>query len=243
MMIMPLTMKTLWTIAWREFKAYFISPIAYVYLTVFLVTVNWIFFRTFFLINQADMRLFFDIMPWVFLFFVPAVSMGKWSEERKLGTLEIMFTLPVRNFSIIAGKFTAGLMLIVSALVLTIFIPFTVFLLGPIDIGPIIGGYLGLVFLGGAYLAVGLFISALTENQIIAFIGGVAISFLLLIIGTPLVVGGATGQISQIIQYLGLGTHFMSIARGVIDSRDVFYYLSVIGFFLYLNFIVLRARR
>ncbi|MFA4874241.1 MAG: ABC transporter permease [bacterium] len=235
-------MNAIKTIAWREFRAYFTSPIAYVYLITFLVAVNWIFFRTFFLIGQADMRTFFEMMPWVFLFFVPAVAMGKWAEERKLGTLEILFTLPLRDSQIVAGKFAAGLMLIAAALLLTLPAAFTVSLMGNMDWGPVIGGYLGLLFLGGAYLAVGLFVSAFTDNQIIAFIGGVALSFFLLIIGTPLVVGGATGLFSQAMQYAGLGTHFLSIARGVIDSRDIVYYLSVIWFFIYLNLEILRAR-
>ncbi len=235
-------MNTLWTIAWREFRAYFTSPIAYVYLVTFLVAVNWIFFRTFFLVGQADMRIFFDMMPWIFLFFVPAVSMGKWAEERKLGTLEILFTLPLRDIQIVAGKFSAALMLIAAALILTLPAAFTVGLVGYMDWGPVIGGYLGLIFLGGAYLAVGLFVSALTDNQIIAFIGGVALCFLLLIIGTPLIVGGAVGLASQAAQYLGLGTHFMSISRGVIDSRDIVYYVSIIGFFMYLNLQVLKTK-
>lgn len=235
-------MKTMIAIAWREFRAYFMSPIAYVYLLTFLVAVNWIFFRTFFLIGQTDMRTFFDMMPWVFLFFVPAVAMGKWAEERKQGTLEILYTLPVRDMNIVMAKFFAGLMLIATAILLTLPIAFTVAIMGDLDWGPVVGGYVGLLFLGGAYLAIGLFISALTENQIIAFIGGVTISFVLLMIGTPLVVGGSSGLAAEAAQYSGLGTHFMSIARGVIDSRDIIYYLSVIGLFAYLNLEVLKLK-
>lgn len=235
-------MNAIYTIARREFMAYFISPIAYVYLITFLVVVNWIFFRGFFLVSQADMRAFFGMMPWVFLFFVPAVAMGKWAEERRQGTLEILFTLPIKDIDIVIAKFLAGLMLIVSALVLTIPIPATIAAIGNLDFGPVIGGYLGLVFLGGAYLAIGLVISALTGNQIIAFILGVVVSFILLIIGTPMVAGSASNIFTQGLEYLGLATHFGSIARGVIDSRDIFYYLSVIGFFLFLNLKILETR-
>lgn len=238
-------MKPLWIIARREFSAYFTSPIAYVYLITFLVVTTWIFFRTFFLFGQADMRPFFGLMPWVFLFFVPAVAMGKWAEERRQGTLEILFTLPIRDRDIVLAKFSAGLSLITTALLLTLPIALTVAAVGDLDWGPVIGGYLGLLFLGGAYLSIGLVLSACTENQIVAFILGVVTGFGLLMVGTPLIVGGASGLFTQALQYLGLGSHFESIARGVIDSRDVIYYLSTIGFFLFLNLKVLetKARR
>jgi ABC-2 type transport system permease protein len=238
-------MRNVITIAWREFKAYFLSPIAYVYLVVFLVAVNWFFFRVFFVIGQADLRPLFDMMPWIFLFFVPAVTMGKWAEEKKLGTLETLFTLPVRDIEIAVAKFLAALMLVALSLVLTMPIALTVALLGNMDWGPAIGGYLGCLLLGGAYIAIGLVVSALTESQIIAFVGGVAACFAMLVVGTPFITGGATSGFTQFLQYLGLGTHFASLSRGVIDSRDVIYYFSVIGFFMYLNLQILkfRARR
>ncbi len=235
-------MTSIFTIARREFKAYFLSPIAYVYLVAFLVAVSWFFFRAFFIIGQADMRAFFDMIPWMFLFFGPAVTMGKWAEERKLGTLETLFTLPVRDADIVLGKFFAGLSLMATALALTLPIAVTVAILGDMDTGPVIGGYIGSLLLGGAYLSIGLVISALTESQIIAFIGGVAGCFLMLIIGTPIVVTGISGALAQFLQQLGLGTHFASISRGVIDSRDILYYLSIIGFFLYLNVKVLKVK-
>lgn len=235
-------MKNILTISKREFVAYFKSPIAYVYLTTFLVVTNWLFFRGFFVMGQADMRMFFSLMPWIFLFFVPAVSMGKWSEEKKQGTLEILFTLPIREIDIVIAKFIAGLGLIISSLLLTSPIAVTVALVGDADLGPIVGGYLGLIFLGGAYLAIGLVISALTENQIIAFILGVTVSFLFLIVGTPLVTGNNPGMFTQMLGYLGLGMHFDSITRGVIDLRDILYYLSIIGFFLFLNLKALGGR-
>ncbi len=235
-------MKNVWTIALREFKAYFLTPIAYVYLVVFLVAVNFFFFRAFFIIGQADLRPLFDMIPWIFLFFVPAITMGKWAEERKLGTLETLFTLPVRDVEIAAAKFAAALMLIALSLALTLPAALTVALLGDMDWGPALGGYLGCLLLGGAYISIGLVVSALTDSQIIAFVGAVAASFVMLAVGTPFMTGGASGAITQFLQYLGLATHFASISRGVIDTRDVIYYLSVTGFFTYLNLVVLKAR-
>ena len=235
----------IFTIARREFTAYFTSPIAYVYLITFLVVVNWLFFRGFFLIGQADMRSFFSMMPWIFLFFIPAVSMGKWAEERRQGTLELLFTLPIRDIDIVIAKFFAALALIITALFLTAPLFLTVLFLGNADLGQMLCGYTGLILLGSAYLTVGLFISSLTESQIIAFIAGVALSFLLLILGTPMLTGGASNILSQAMQYMGLAFHFESIGRGVLDSRDLFYYFSVTGLFLFLNLKVLerRARR
>ena len=241
--IFQTVMSTLWTIAKREFKAYFISPIAYVYLVTFLVLVHWLFLRSFFLIGQANLRGFFDLMPWVYLIFVPAVAMGKWAEEKKMGTIELLFTMPIAQRDIVVGKFLAGLSLLATALLLTFPLPITVLLLGHTDLGPLLGGYLGLLFLGGAYLAAGLWVSALTENQIIAFILGVVVCFILFIIGEPIVTTGLSPLLISFLQYLGLGSHFESIGRGVIDSRDLIYYLSVIFFFLFLNLKSLEARR
>ncbi len=229
-------------IAWREYRAYFTSPIAYVSLATFLVAVAWLFFRAFFLIGQADLRDLFRLMPWIFLFFLPAIAMGKWADERKLGTLELLCTLPVRDVEIVMAKFLAGLALIATALALTLTIPLSVTLVGDLDWGPVVGGYVGLLFLGGAYLSVGLVVSSLTENQIIAFVVGVAVNFLLLVAGTPLVLGGEGGLLAQAIHYAALGTHFASIARGVIDSRDILYYCSAIGFFLWINVRIVGRR-
>ncbi|MDO8526977.1 MAG: ABC transporter permease [Deltaproteobacteria bacterium] len=235
-------MKTILTIAKREFKAYFQSPIAYIYLVTFLVLVHWIFLRGFFVIGQGNLRSFFTLLPWVYLFFVPAVAMGKWSEERKQGTIELLFTMPISETQILLGKFLAGLGLLSVALFLTFPLPVTIALIGKIDLGPMIGGYLGLLFLGGAYLAIGLWVSALTDNQIIAFILGVLVCFALFIIGEPLVTSGLPPMLVSLLQYAGLGSHFESIGRGVIDSRDCIYYISVISLFLFFNLKALEAR-
>ncbi|MBI4125504.1 MAG: Gldg family protein, partial [Deltaproteobacteria bacterium] len=233
----------IWTIAKREFKAYFVSPMAYVYLTAFLVLVHWLFLRSFFLMGEASLRPFFGLMPWVYLFVVPAVAMGKWAEEKKTGTIELLFTYPIAEPEVVAGKFLAGLGLILTALLLTFPLPVTATLVGDVDWGPVIGGYLGLIFLGGAYLAIGLWISSLTENQIIAFIVGVVVCFCLFIVGEPIVTAGLPHTVVTLLQYLGLGSHFESVGRGVLDTRDLIYYCSVIGFFLFLNLKSTAGRR
>ena len=234
--------KTIYIIARKELRAYFFSPIAYVYLITFLVLTGFLFFRGFFLIGQSDMRPFFVLMPWVFLFFIPAVSMGKWSEEKKQGTMELLLTLPVRDVDVVLGKFVAAMALFGISLFLTLPIPVTVSMMGEMDVGPVIGGYVGLVLMGAAYLSIGLFISSLTENQIIAFILAVIVSFIFLVVGEPLITTTIPDFLVGTFQYLGLATHFSSIARGVIDSRDVVYYLTMIGFFLWLNLKAIEAR-
>jgi len=227
----------------KELKGYFNSPIAYIFIIVFLTLSSWLFFRGFFLIGQADMRPFFSLMPWIFLFFVPAVSMRLWAEERKLGTVEILMTLPLKDWEAVLGKFLAGLTLIGIALLLSISIPITVAYLGNPDPGPIVGGYVGTLLLGAAYLAIGLFASTLTENQIIAFIIGVVFCFIMLIVGEEIVLFSVPSFLAPIFRYIGLAAHFSSIGRGVIDSRDIIYYLSVISFFLYLSVHVVQSRR
>jgi ABC-2 type transport system permease protein len=227
----------------RELSSYFNSPIAYIFIVVFLLLASWLFFRGYFLYAQADLRPFFSLLPWMFLFFVPAVAMRLWAEERKLGTAELLLTLPVRDEEIILGKFLAGLTLVALTVVLEFPLLLLTAYLGDLDPGPVVGGALGSVFLGGAYLAIGLFLSALTDNQIVAFILGVVVCFALFIVGENLVLVTAPSSLAPLLRSLGLGAHFESLGRGVIDSRDVIYYLSVIAFFLYLNRLAVRERR
>lgn len=188
------------------------------------------------------MRAFFQLMPWIYLFFIPAVSMSKWSEEKKLGTMELLLTLPVKDSQVVLGKFIAALDLIIVALIFTFPIPLTMIFLGDVDPGPMIGGYIGLVFMGAAYLAIGLFVSSLTENQIIAFILGVVGCFIFLVFGEPIFTASIPDSLVGVFQYMGLGTHFWSIGRGILDSRDIIYYFSMIGFFLWLNLKAIEAR-
>jgi ABC-2 type transport system permease protein len=227
----------------KEFKSFFISPIAYVFITVYLVVTNFLFFQGFFIINQADMRGYFSLLPWVFLFFVPAITMRSWAEERKVKTLELLLTWPVSDIEVVLGKFLASFLFLTTAILLSLTIPVTILLLGKPDMGPIIGGYLGAILMGGAYLAIGLWVSSHTENQIIAFILGVVATFILFMVGNPFVTMVAPSWMVPVLDYIGLGNHFESVQRGVVDSRDVIYYLSVIGFFLFLNVQSLGSRK
>jgi len=240
-------MQTILTIFKKEFKNYFFSPIAYVFITVYLVVTNFLFFQGFFLINQADMRGYFSLLPWVFLIFVPAITMRSWAEEKKVKTLELLLTWPINDIEVVIGKFLASFCFLAISLLLSITVPITIAILGDPDGGVIIGGYIGALFLGAAYLSIGLWVSSLTENQILAFIGGVVITFILFMIGNPFVTMLAPKifgiNLVPLLTYLGIGNHFDSVGRGVLDSRDILYYLSVIGFFLFLNVRSLESRR
>jgi gliding motility-associated transport system permease protein len=230
-------------IARREFRGYFDSPIAYVFMTVFLVLSGWLFYKGFFISNHASIRMFFSILPWMFLFFVPAVTMRLWSEEKKLGTMELLMTLPLRDIDVVIGKFVAAFLFLTSTVVLSFPLVISISKLGNPDPGPIIGGYLGTILMGGAYLSIGMFASSLTENQITSFILGVVLCFALFIIGENFVLMAVPYNLIPILKFLGLGSHFESIGRGVIDSRDILYYASMMIFFLFLNIRSLESRK
>lgn len=236
-------MKHILAIIKKELRVYFNSPIAYIFITVFLVLSSWLFFRTFFLINNADMRQFFSLMPWIFLFFIPSVTMRLWAEEKRQGTIEILLTLPVRDYEAVMGKFFASLIFIGCALFATFPIPLIVIILGDADVGVIIAGYIGTFLLAASFIAIGLTISAYTKNQIIAWILTVSFSFFLLVLGYSLILDVAPSFLVPVFEFLGLGKHYDSISRGVLDSRDLLYYISMIAFFLYLNVVRLGTRR
>ena len=228
-------MKNAIAVARREFRAYFESPIAYIFITAFLLLVNFLYLWTFFVAGQADMRPFFGFMPFVFLFLVPSITMRLWAEERKMGTLEVLLTLPVKEKEVVLGKFIASFLFMLIMLALTFNIPLLVGLLGNPDWGVIIGGYLGCLLMGASYLAIGLFASALSDNQIVAFILAIAICTAMLIVGEWFFLILVPDILVPLFNYLGLGAHFESMGRGVIDTRDLLYYVSIIGIFLYLN--------
>ena len=236
-------MKNMITIFQKEFKSYFNSPIAYIFIITFLLFSSWLFFRTFFLIGQAHMRPLFGILPWLFLILAPAITMRAWAEEKKMGTMEVLMTLPLKDYEIVLGKFLASFIFLITAVLLTFPLALTIYFLGEPDNGTIVGGYLGACLMGGAYLAIGLFISSLTQNQIVAFIVSIVVCFAFLIIGEDIVLMSAPAILSPVFTYLGLGAHFESISRGVIDSRDLLYYSSVIAFFLFLNTLAIESRK
>jgi ABC-2 type transport system permease protein len=233
------------SLAARELRSYFNSPIAYVFLLVFVGAALFTFFNmnAFFSRGRADLRGLFDSMPFLMVLLVPALTMRLWAEERKQGTIEVLLTLPAKDHELVAGKFLASWALVACGLALTLALPVTVELLGDLDWGPVIGGYFGALLLGAAYLAAGQFVSATTENQILAFILALVVCFALYGLGTEAFAGLFPDRTSTLLRSLGTGSRFQSVARGVIDLRDLVYYLSLTSFFLFACVAALRVRR
>ncbi|NNF03993.1 MAG: ABC transporter permease [Rhodothermales bacterium] len=218
-------MQETWTLARRELRSYFDSPAAYVVLSVFLLFSGWFFATPLFIENNATMRSVFDIIPFIFLFFVPAVTMSTFAEERRSGTLELLLTMPVRDWQVIAGKLLAVMIFLSIGVGLTFVYAVSISMMGDLDFGQTAGGYVGLLLLGMATGAIGIFASSLTRNQIVAFILGFAIIFVLYLMDK--VTAFLPGWLAGILQYLGTDFHYRNLLRGVIDTRDVLYYLSV----------------
>lgn len=209
----------------KEFRTYFVSPIAYIVISIFLLVTGWFFFSTFFLYNQATLRNFFAMLPIIFSFVVPAITMRLFSEELNIGSYETLLTLPVTFLDVALGKFLAAVAFVGASLIPTLAYPITVACLGQLDWGPVVGGYVGAVLLAAAFSAVGLFASSLTRNQIIAFIIGMAICFSLTLIDKMLFF--LPQSLLGVLEYLGADFHFNNISKGIIDSRDILYFLSV----------------
>ncbi len=224
----------------KEFNSYFVSPIAYIVISIFLLVTGWFFFSTFFLFNQASLRNFFELLPIIFSFVVPAITMRLFSEEFNIGSYEILMTMPVTFWDAVLGKFLAGVAFLVCMLIPTVSYPITVSFLGQLDWGPVLGGYIGAILLGGAFTSIGLFASSLTRNQITAFIIGVAICFSLTVIDRTLLFlpRSALGFIG----HLGADFHFQNISKGIVDSRDVLYFLSVSFVALYGAHLVIQEK-
>lgn len=230
------------TILKKEFNSFFASPIAYLVIGVFLLINGlflFIFNDDFNILNAgfADITTFFYLAPWVFLFLIPAVTMKSFADEFNKGTIELLKTKPISNWQIVLGKFWASLLLVCIAIIPTFVYVYTVYQLGNpvgnIDFGSTIGSYIGLLFLAVSYTAVGLFTSTLSKNQIVAFILGVFITFMLFY-GFD-AVANSFGNLGFAIQQFGINEHFKSISRGVIDTRDILYFLSVTFFFLFIT--------
>jgi ABC-2 type transport system permease protein len=225
----------------REIRTYFNSPVAYIVVTVFTILTGYLFFTQLFVEKQADMRAFFNIMPLLFMFMVPAITMRLLADEKASGTLELLITLPVRDWEVVVGKFLAAMVLLCTALGLTLIFAITVKSLGPLDRGPAIGGYLGLVLMGGAYVAIGVMASSFTRNSIVSFIVAFAISFGLYLFGRLTQFLPPSWQ--SLVAFLSIDGHFENIGRGVIDTRDVVYYFSMIGVSLLVATLSLESRR
>jgi ABC-2 type transport system permease protein len=242
-------MAAICTILRRELGAYFNTPIAYVVIFVYLI-ISGAFYVHFGFTSQAgDLRAFFEWQPLVMALLIPALTMRLWSEERQLGTLELLMTLPVRTWQAVAGKFLAATCFLIVMLLLTMHLPFFLSWLsnppGP-DWGTVVGGYLGCLAMGMMYISIGLFASSLTRDQIVALIIGLAICVMLWLIGFPVFVTMIREFSAEVAVWVGnfsIVPHFESISRGVLDSRDLVYVVSVGGFFLLLTNLVMERRR
>ncbi len=218
------------TVFKKEMKTYFNSPIAYIIIAAFLLIAGWFFSAALFLVNEASLRNVMGVVPVIFIFFIPAITMRLISEEKKIGTIEIMLTMPLKESEVILGKFLASLALLLIALVFTMLYVITISILGNPDPGPVWGTYIGLLLMGGAYIAIGIYASSVTENQIVSFIVAFLIIFVFFMLDKVLFFVPA--YLAGILEYLSIDFHFNNIARGVVDSRDVIYYLSIIVFSL-----------
>lgn len=233
----------------REWRAYFDSPVAYVFIIIFLVLAGFFTFSVtrFYEAGEADLRMFFFWHPWLYLVLVPAVAMRLWSEERRSGTIELLFTLPVTPAQAIGGKFLAAWLFLLLALALTFPMVVTAFYLGQPDKGVIVCGYLGSALLAGAYLALGMLTSAMTRNQVISFILALVIGLFLMLAGFPPVTDFvrrfAPGRVVDFIAAFSFIPHYEALQRGVLDVRDGFYFFSVMAFMLFATRQVLQSKR
>jgi len=225
----------------REFRHYFITPIAYIVISIFLILTGWFFFSTFFLYSQTELRNFFSLLPIIFSFIVPTVTMRLFSEEYNVGSYEILVTMPVTDREIILGKFFAALAFVAVMLLPTVSYAISVSFLGDLDWGPVVGGYVGALLLGAAFVAVGLFASALTKNQIIAFIIGMIICFALTMVDKILFF--LPESMLGFFQYIGADYHFENVSKGILDTRDILYFVSVVFVALYGTFLVLQEKK
>lgn len=228
-------------IAKRELGSYFTSPIAYIVIAVYLLVSGWFFFSTFFIIGQASMRNFFSLVPFIFAFIIPALTMRLFSEEFNLGTYEILYTMPVTRGNIILGKFCASFIFIIIMLVPTLIYAITVSLMGELDWGPVIGGYLGSLLLGAGFAAIGLFASSVTRNQIVAFILACVICYILVLLENVLF--ALPNNLVGLVSHIGATSHFGNISRGIIDTRDIVYFISVCFIGLYATYVSLQEKQ
>ena len=238
-------MHSIATIFRREMASYFATPVAYVFIVIFLALngVMTFYVGNFFDRNQADLVAFFSFHPWLYLFLIPALSMRLWAEERRTGTIELSMTLPLTTGQIVIGKFLAAWAFTAIALALTFPIWLTVNYLGDPDNGAILAGYLGSLLMAGGFLAVGSFVSALTKNQVIAFVLAATLCFLLVAMGSTIVLNFlgdlASGEMADFLRSLSVMNHFSDISKGVVDLRDAIYFAALICLFLVLNVVAL----
>ena len=229
-------------IYYKEMKAYFNSPMAYIFLVIFAMITGYFFTRTFFLFNQSDMRSLFNIVPLVYLFFIPAITMGLIAREKNVGTMEVMATLPLKDIEFIIGKFLSAFSLVLAGLIVTVVQLITLIQVGTnIDYGAVFTGYLGLALVGALYCSIGTFASSITDNQVVAFIIGIFIVIIFFLMDKMLIF--IPTSLAGLVQYLSVDYHLSNISRGVIDTRNLIYFGSFIGFFLFISIRVLEIRK
>ncbi len=242
-------MRAIGAIFRRELTGYFVTPVAYVFLVIFLALMGALtfYFGGFYERGQADLGPFFGLHPWLYAFLVPALAMRLWAEERDTGTIELLLTLPVTTAQAVIGKFLAAWAFILFALVLTAPMWWTVNYLGEPDNGVILAAYIGSAFMAGGFLAIGSFVSALTRSQVVAFVIGFVLCFLFLMAGYPLVLdafrGWAPQGVVDAISTMSFQAHFESIRRGVLELRDLIYFVGLIVFFLFANVTVIEMKK
>ena len=234
-------MKKALPIFYRELSAYFNSLMAYIVISVFLLLTGWFFTSELFLSGDSSLRNVFGIIPFIFIFFIPAITMRLLSEERKSGTIELLVTMPISDLDIVLGKYFAGLGLLIMALLFTFPYALTIMILGEPDIGMLICGYLGLILMGASYVSIGVFASTISKSQVVSFIIAFLIIFALWMIDKFLVI--MPTNLVPYLQFLSIDYHYQNISRGVIDSRDLLYYISLIIFMLSLSKLSLESRK
>jgi len=242
-------MHNTWTIYRREFASAFNSPIAYIFILAFLAIMAFFFFifYRFFSLPSPDPRIYFEILPLAFFIFIPAVTMRLWSEEKKQATIELLMTLPLKSWEIVAGKFLAGFTIVAVGLLLTVLMPISVSFVLPLDATALVASYVGALLIAGVYVAIGSWISALTENQIVAFVMSALACALVCFMGFPNVIDWMSRNLHEtlgrLVGYFGTYFHYQKFAQGQIALIDVVYALSMIGLFLGLNNFAVEGRK
>lgn len=235
------SLHTIKTIALKETRGFFNSPVAYIVIIVFLLLAGWFFASPIFLINQITIDHLLDNIPLLFVFIIPAVSMRLLAEEYKIGTIESLSVQPIEDHDIIIGKYCASIILLAAAVGGTLIHPLSLALFGTLDWGQVFCSYVGLMCMGCVYLSVGLFASSLTRNQIVAFIIGFVFCFIFFILGKILFI--VPGFLKGIVAFIGMDSHFENITKGIIDIRDIFYFISMTVIFLYGTLLVIVNKR
>ncbi len=225
----------------KDFKVYFVSPIAYIVISIFLILSGWFFFSTFFLYSQAELRNFFVLLPMIFAFIIPAVTMRLFAEELNTGSYELLLTMPLSVKDVVVGKFLSAVAFVIMMLLPTVAYAVIVSFHGDLDWGPVVGGYVGAILLGATFSSIGLFASSLTKNQIIAFIIGMSICFMLTLVDKMLFF--LPKSLMSVLQFLGADFHFQNISRGILDSRDILYFLSVSFVMLYATNLIIQKKK